>query len=500
MRSSSTARRGQPSRALLGPLLLALWAGASSPAGSALSRAHEALAAGRHDAAASMLRSLLAAEPQSAEAHGALGVALASMGEEYADEADAAFEASIALQPHVARHHVNRGLARQAAGDPLHALECFQAALEAEPAHGGALMHMGDVLAELGHVEGAAAMLQRAVQVAPESGGAWNRLGKFLHELGEYEEAQHALKAACAVSPEDTTARHNLGIALRATGLFEEARAAFEAEASLGGETDQSLAYLTIRVGNETMQSWPSEVACADRVTRVVSDAVQDTAVACVPLDALPPLSGDWQRRLSVVHVTPVASTMECRMLINVCEEHASAHGGWDQAGHHDAHPTRDLVVASVPYVLSWLNQRLNSTILPALAHQFGVDPSDLWLTDAFVVKYAADGQPGLAHHVDDSEISFNILLSDEATFEGGGTHFDALGSAITPAQGEMVSHCGLLRHAGREVTAGARYILAGFVRARPLAAEWRSVRRFLKEEHDARLLREEDEGVPPAP
>ena len=36
-----------------------------------------------------------------------------------------------------------------------------------------------------------------------------------------------------------------------------------------------------------------------------------------------------------------------------------------------------------------------------------------------------------------------------------------------------MLSHFGRLRHAGQPVIEGTRYILAGFVRVRPLAEAW---------------------------
>ena len=49
---------------------------------------------------------------------------------------------------------------------------------------------------------------------------------------------------------------------------------------------------------------------------------------------------------------------------------------------------------------------------------------------DAFVVRYDAAGQGGLATHTDDSELSFNLLLSEPADFEGGGTSFEAAGNS----------------------------------------------------------------------
>ena len=222
--------------------------------------------------------------------------------------------------------------------------------------------------------------------------------------------------------------------------------------------------------------------------------------------------------------------------------------------------------------------------IWPAIEAQFGLPPKQLWLEDAFIVKYeeANGGQPGLGMHADDSEISFNLLLSDTADFEGGGTAFEAAGNATLrqpppprappprrspihaprtvpfapwsssrgpratplapcrstrsslaafttlaalatrptcsahstqsppasssgnqhaelplastrrPVRGEMLSHFGKLRHAGMPVSRGTRYILAGFVRAQPLAAAWREFAVAAREPADI----EEGEGL----
>ena len=93
-----------------------------------------------------------------------------------------------------------------------------------------------------------------------------------------------------------------------------------------------------------------------------------------------------------------------------------------------------------------------------------------------------AGGQPGLGFHRDDSELSFTILLSRPSDFEGGGTAFELEGTAggetttVEPLRGEMVSHFGRLRHAGSPVGKGTRMVLAGFVRAQPLARAWREL------------------------
>ena len=57
-----------------------------------------------------------------------------------------------------------------------------------------------------------------------------------------------------------------------------------------------------------------------------------------------------------------------------------------------------------------------------------------------------------------------------------------------------MLSHFGRLQHAGQPVTSGVRYILAGFVRCRPMAAEWRALRRVELDEVEQEEVEEGDE------
>ena len=102
--------------------------------------------------------------------------------------------------------------------------------------------------------------------------------------------------------------------------------------------------------------------------------------------------------------------------------------------------------------------------------------PGDFWLQDAFILKFEAGGHDRLVTHTDDSELSFNLLLSHPRDFDGGGTSFEAAAETVRPQQGEMLSHFGRVRHAGEPTTEGTRYVLVGFVRARPLAAAWREI------------------------
>ena len=122
------------------------------------------------------------------------------------------------------------------------------------------------------------------------------------------------------------------------------------------------------------------------------------------------------------------------------------------------------------------MNVTLYRSIWPLLAAQFGMTPGDFWLQDAFILKFEAGSHDRLVTHTGDSELSFNLLLSHPRDFGGGGTSFEAAAETVRPQQGEMLSHFGRVRHAGEPTTEGTRYVLVGFVRARPLAAAWREI------------------------
>ena len=83
---------------------------------------------------------------------------------------------------------------------------------------------------------------------------------------------------------------------------------------------------------------------------------------------------------------------------------------------------------------------------------------------DAFVVKYDAQAQKGLPMHSDQSHYSLTIALNPLSDYEAGGTFFEALGHAVRPEQGQVVSFPGALCHRGDPITSGFRYIIAAFL------------------------------------
>jgi Flp pilus assembly protein TadD len=400
-------------------------------------------------------------------------------------------EASIAMRveddPSCVPTHVNLGIVWESLGLPISALECYNRALSLDPQSAAAYEHMGGALdTHFGERAMALDALRTAVQLAPQRATSWTRLGTVLHASGVLDEATDALARAAALEPRDAAMRANLAALQRATGRFEEAAAslreaaAHSSERMLDNVVNGALAYYAVDGETGGSEGGGEGGGGGDEKARPAS-----AVVATVPADALPStLPAPWRSLLRSVHSTAVADVDECAWVIREAEAHAASLGGWDGRGHHDYHPTNDVVVAACASLRAWLRSKLRHIIWPAISEQFGVTARDLWLEDAFVVRYeaAAGGQPGLESHTDDSELSFNILLSPPDAFTGGGTRFEAAANAtwdglVRPERGQMLSHYGRLRHAGHPVREGVRYILAGFVRCRPLALQWREIR-----------------------
>ena len=143
--------------------------------------------------------------------------------------------------------------------------------------------------------------------------------------------------------------------------------------------------------------------------------------------------------------------------------------GAWE-TDRHVSFPTRDVPVEVVcdDFEDAVWARRLR----PALAAAYGLPEAVLSLEDCFVARYdaAPDGAGAadrLSPHRDSSLLSFNVLLSDAAAFDGGATVFDDDddGDVMDAADaGDGVLHPGQLLHRGRRTTRGTRVLVVGFV------------------------------------
>jgi len=406
-----------------------------------------------------------------------LGIALAQNNQFM--EAVQALESSLELDPSNVATLCNLGLVWEQAGLPLQAMATYGRALEIEPSSAAVYVRLASALeTHMDERERAVEAAEMAVELDPERADAWNLLGTLQHSRGRLEDAQDALERATVLQPDDASMRTNYATALRASGRFADSLRELRAAAVLDDALarDPHLAFAPpLEADNDGSSSSDGDATLPEwRLAAVAQEG------------ALPGRTPKEMREaLRQVCLTRVLEADECEWAIKTAEAHVSANGGWDGEGHHDAHKTKDLVVAESVELSHWVKSKLASLIWPAMSKQFGVPVDELWLEDCFVVKYEHDGQPGLGLHADDSELSFNLLLSEpEVSFTGGGTAFDLSGEGeegevtqIRPKRGEMLSHFGRIRHTGLPVTKGTRYIIAGFVRAKPFAEEWRTLR-----------------------
>eukprot|EP00903_Cladosiphon_okamuranus_P010367 g9808.t1 len=159
-----------------------------------------------------------------------------------------------------------------------------------------------------------------------------------------------------------------------------------------------------------------------------------------------------------------VLSSEECRAVIQAAEEYSKANGGWTTSRHY-AVPTTDLPVHVLKPVLPWFRSLVSERLFPALAQQFDLagGARNVYVHDAFVVRYDEGKQRHLPLHRDQSTHSFTIALNDPKQYSGGGTFFPCLGRSLRPAEGHALSFRGDILHGGDPLLKGVRYIIACF-------------------------------------
>jgi len=161
----------------------------------------------------------------------------------------------------------------------------------------------------------------------------------------------------------------------------------------------------------------------------------------------------------------PLFSREECERVIELAEEHES---GWTKNRHY-AVPTTDIPVHEIPELLTWFKSMLATRLRPLVALQFGEDEvgaegCNIYINDAFVVRYDAKLQKHLPLHRDQSTHSFTIALNSTEDYEGGGTFVVSLGAALNPLMGGVLSFRGdSLLHGADPVIRGRRYVLVAF-------------------------------------
>ena len=151
-----------------------------------------------------------------------------------------------------------------------------------------------------------------------------------------------------------------------------------------------------------------------------------------------------------------------CKWIIDEAESYANINGGWTTK-RHKSYPTTDIPIHLIKNIFNYLLHSFKD-ITCKIKNSYNLDSSsDIDFTDVFIVKYDENKQNFLQLHQDISFLSFQILLSDNSDFEGGGTYFDD-GLLYKLNIGDLFIHSSRSNHSGLPIYSGIRYLLVGFI------------------------------------
>jgi tetratricopeptide (TPR) repeat protein len=162
---------------------------------------------------------VIALDPQSADAHENLGIALGDRS----DLADALKESSIATQlaPRSASAHFLRGRLLTDLGKHEEAKSEFRKTLDIAPEYAEALYYWATLEGDEGNTEMQGNLLKRYVRLRPDQATALHQLAHVLEEEHRDSEAVAAWRRAIALNPQDSGAIYSLARALRQTNPAE---------------------------------------------------------------------------------------------------------------------------------------------------------------------------------------------------------------------------------------------------------------------------------------
>jgi tetratricopeptide (TPR) repeat protein len=175
--------------------------------------------------AESCYREALQLEPDLAEAHNGLGIALAQQGD--LAGAEASFRQVVRLIPSAAQAHSNLGNVLKDQGRLAEAEACHREAMHWQPDDAGTLNNLGLVLAAQGRLADAEDCYRQALGRQPDFPAAHYNLGLVLIDQGRLDEAGARLQEALRLDFGNAEAHRALGTVLWRQGRAREAEARF---------------------------------------------------------------------------------------------------------------------------------------------------------------------------------------------------------------------------------------------------------------------------------
>lgn len=139
------------------------------------------------------------------------------------DDAIAALERAVRLEPDNAIVLVELGESYRLTGRRLEALETFEQATVKFPGHANAWANLGISQQEVARISDARKSYEKALAIAPNQGEIYNNLGAIYLQTGDLAHAQAAFDSACRHLPGRADFHANRGIALIRAGNWAPA-------------------------------------------------------------------------------------------------------------------------------------------------------------------------------------------------------------------------------------------------------------------------------------
>ena len=178
-------------------------------------RGAKALTVGNYKKAAEIFAELVQDQPDHYEAWNNLGVAYyqqwtVSRNMQTLGKAQKAFEESISINPIFSDALNNLGNLLDDLGDLNGAEIILREAVDADPDHTDALSNLGMVLHRQNKLPEAIKYYKSAIESDPTQASPWCNLGEAFRELGQLDDAFKATRRALEIQPSHPQARNNL--------------------------------------------------------------------------------------------------------------------------------------------------------------------------------------------------------------------------------------------------------------------------------------------------
>lgn len=154
---------------------------------------------GNAESSVGLISKAIALNPENAVYHNSLGVPLRTLGR--LDEAIASYRKAVALKSDYAEAHFNLGNAIREQGKPDDAVASYREALAMRPDYVEAHLNLGISLRDSGRLSEAIASFQRAIDRKPGYAEAHHSLGLAFQEAGETDKVIASLRTAVRLAP-----------------------------------------------------------------------------------------------------------------------------------------------------------------------------------------------------------------------------------------------------------------------------------------------------------